>query len=830
MREFNQHSGKMPTDIGSSSALDRVVPAAERLAELPIPSIKYSLYSEVSLYTIGRCRLQCRLLRAHVLCLRDAFNEKLSVLKGEKKDTLVKVVEMLARLEEVGTQLRNLSVEGLLKQEMPKVMRAKYLALMDDGMDKEAAAAAAAEYTASHVPDEAAVQAWIEQTAALDVVQIESLPQGPPHQMETPTDLLKVAEAELTSKKVYSAEEIARQDDIRRQQAVAKGGEGNKDAKRALWDMMRGSLEGRDSNSVREIPMPVGLAYLESERSDAEKVEVAAYVTAVGALEDNHIKNHKSLSAEARHLRTSILDTSSAFDQKLQDMLQLRVDTQMQLKAFELLSCMLSRHALYMRDTCSARGRRSTAMSELDSLRVSAQTRLSSAESLLKQVTQRVQLLRNGDKAFDKAARKEIVELSESQSQRLTKLFKQRPTPTEAVATVSAQFPDLLSNADHTPQYTQEGGAPQDPFEPILLTFPAELAAPSALYYHDQRPPVGRCLPPPEAVKCTLLACSTFPAGEGRGVGLTDEVWDRILFLRAAKIVFDIQIYEISQFHRSIASYIEHLTAETRRLDAACAEATLLDSDSAKREFLTTLDIPIVSMLTEGQVSLRPDLFLADSSEHLLLNKSYIDGLNEQLRQLGSVQVQHLESLAHSRQGIAVSLHRQDLLRWQIEDTRSQIQDVHIIRVVRDMHAAIKSDISAQEKHKKETAQAEARLRHIEYQAKQERQKYAARLAEVPKKMKTLQRQTKELRQRTLAAQQMNESREMGLALTQPAEEAQRANRQKIKRVAELRRLRELSKVQSDEILFLQAELLKLRKRTYPNFDNNQDDYPDEQY
>lgn len=223
-----------------------------------------------------------------------------------------------------------------------------------------------------------------------------------------------------------------------------------------------------------------------------------------------------------------------------------------------------------------------------------------------------------------------------------------------------------------------------------------------------------------------------------------------------------------------------------------------------------------------GGPAVEEELVLPDESSFIVLPRSYINQLNEILGALGERRMKLLSNLSHFRQRIKTVQHRLDLIAWQKVDTVAQTKDYQLVRVSRDMHDMIRENTSTTERRNKEVSTAQRRLEHTKRNNIISTNELNYRINAIPSEIQNIHAQNEALEARIAELEMRNAQRRQAIPEAEYDEvEADNSaeNDKKFRRIAALRKMKELSLAQEEELQFLMTELEKLRRRTYPSFD-----------
>eukprot|EP00768_Dysnectes_brevis_P008032 gnl/Dysnectes_brevis/7054_a11473_223.p1 GENE.gnl/Dysnectes_brevis/7054_a11473_223~~gnl/Dysnectes_brevis/7054_a11473_223.p1 ORF type:complete len:963 (-),score=318.00 gnl/Dysnectes_brevis/7054_a11473_223:75-2963(-) len=809
------HDGSPPVPGYSRSAASdglasySSLPPIEALSSLPLPSLRRALRSEVGSYTALQCRQQAMLLQAvQIVCLRR-FNTQLDGLRKDKETTLTRLRDLFERLGEISHELRRLGEEELLQGRMEERRTSHFQAAIQEGLSPEDATSASLDALTNWDIDQEELTKAAEEMLDARVVSIDDLPRI---ELTARKDRspLEVTDEELAITRQLSPEEQA---ELARQRAAA----GHDDlarrelVERALYDMMRGSLDATAEDSILDLPVPSGLDVSTDSLDQEAEAAVEAYRESLRLRAERRTKKRKSLEAEGRRVRQMILDLAKEFDGKLRQLQASRIRAQLRSNALELLANRLQAAAAARRQIRRESVRRSSELRQMRGLRLGVGNAISDIKREQETTQKRAAAFKQAERSFHQSARKEIGDMS-SESDLLMAVFKSRLQPRQIVENLLTCFPSEMGRAGLG--CIPSGSAGRQDIRPPLsrsrLTFPPEL--------ETDEEGRGREVPYLPSIKLIAQAC---PPGSGRVAGVSENQWERLCWLRAAKMAFELASHELQRRGHELSAAVAKLTREGLRLDTKLETLSVDESNARRRANAETLNVPLVALMTEGQVERTSDeFFVPDDSDTMILPKAHLDRLNSRLASLGGKRVEGLRSLARMRQRIRVMEHRMKMLEWKSEDLTVQIRDYQLVRVSRDMHSIIRSGSSAVERHSVEVKGLQRKLEHLRKSSQRASAHLDRQLQEIPDEIEKYSRQNAILDQKIADLKIKAAQRRVAMPpSSKPTESKEDIARKRFTRVASSRRLRDLSAVQKEEIEFLTAELERLRRRTYPSFD-----------
>jgi len=373
-------------------------------------------------------------------------------------------------------------------------------------------------------------------------------------------------------------------------------------------------------------------------------------------------------------------------------------------------------------------------------------------------------------------------------------------------------------------------------------------------------------LPATENALLIRLAMRLFPLSQAAGIQqlqaeaqFSGPELQNLNILRCTKLVLDMQLQEALEMLTAAQGHADIASAASERAAARTDTAHMASLQETRRANAEFIDAPIVVLLSEGQVepsrawdfalddnrvvfkgeilgcpegrgfegmgaeAAGPvDEVIADTSQYVLLPKEYVEQANARLQELGEKRLAALRALAAFRQRIRTVEHQIRLLDWKKRDTQAQTRDVQLIRISREMLELLNEKGSVMDKRSRELAAAQRKLDHTRKSHALAEAQTDALIGSLPSELAAVEKQNEMLLARIKELTAHNAQRKMAIPdselETEKKDTTAEAEKQ-FRRIAALRKMKELSRAQEDELEFLMTELEKLRRRTYPSFD-----------
>ncbi|XP_076691131.1 cilia- and flagella-associated protein 43 [Callospermophilus lateralis] len=543
---------------------------------------------------------------------------------------------------------------------------------------------------------------------------------------------------------------------------------------RALMDMMGGVLEVKKEDILRMvIPQPAFMIKPDALWTEEERKQFKEYEKKVKELNEERDKYRKSLETELKKLQNSIQESTQSFDELLKKLFERRVKAEMvvnqeELKINNLVFSLLLEEELTSREIFL---NNYLVRKQQEKNQTSAAIRKSREE--LDAFKEHYDNLMAEDKVLDRSFKKEFSEIPSHQVDLLYKLFKRRPRIHKQKAPSEA--------ASSTPFGERPGSGKlnKDTFANLMKAM-------------DELDNINNM---PE--------------------GLDPSVWDHFCATRRAKVENEHKVkqkaaglVEMMAFLRKRVEDDEHVQ---REIEKVFHELLLLQDEKVKFQLNLTIQI----LLKQGQVELENFQLILEYSDAILMNKTIIEDLNSVIRTQGQKKVASMMESKEVHKGIYQIEWEHKKMEMEMEDLNQKAWDIQMLFFSRQRQKylnepnyetliAIQIGIMEQtiqvidKTHKKNVENCKKLLKKLE---KFSNQKDVANY--------TL---SCNLREELVAVSERKDiCNAMGTQLT-----CEKIVKERYKNMVQQQKLTNISKQQAEQISILQAEVERLRMKTFP--------------
>ncbi|XP_060097687.1 cilia- and flagella-associated protein 43 [Heteronotia binoei] len=592
---------------------------------------------------------------------------------------------------------------------------------------------------------------------------------------EKPDRDLKVLDSEIKVEKYLTPLQKAKEKIMARINYKRRlAAQGDNARERGLMDMMNGVLEIKKEDILKmEIPPPPFASKPEALWNEDEKKVYKEYEKKVKELNEEREKHRKILETELRKLQSSVQETTQTFDEIMNRLFEKKVKSEMviyqeELKITNLLYSLLLDEELSTREAGLnhyLEKKRKEKMLTSDAVKA--------ARAQVDAYREAYDILVAEDKLMERGFRKEFSDVPAHYVDQLSKLYKRRPR-------------------------AQRAKVVQDTSNP-----------------YGDRPGSAKALQ--DAYAQLMKGIDEMDEFGNKPEGLDYSIWDRFCMSRRTKVESEQQIKQkaltLAEMQTFLQKRIEDDEKVRKDIEQIFTELNLLREMKMKFQ----LDLMVQFLLKQGQVELDSSNLIPDYTDAILINRSIIEELNSTIRAQGERKVASMVESKDFRKGIFQLEWEHKKIQMQIDDLNQKARDIQKLNVTKDRQlfltvlnydSRINREVSVMEAtlifldkvHKKNVQQREKLIMELE---KQIDQKKAANL-----------KVSKEIREMLVS---VSERRHIFEASDSELLK-QKIHKEHYEDILQRQQLVDLAKAQAQELSILQAEVERLRMRTFPAF------------
>ncbi|XP_044516108.1 cilia- and flagella-associated protein 43-like [Gracilinanus agilis] len=543
---------------------------------------------------------------------------------------------------------------------------------------------------------------------------------------------------------------------------------------RALMDMMGGVLQVRKEDILKmEIPPPAFTLKPETVWTEDEKKQFKEYEKKVKDLNEEREKYKKSLDTELKKLQNSVNEATQTFDTILKRLFGKRVKCDMVIKQEELKIAILTFSLLLDEELLTRELELNGFLERKNSERIHTYDNIYEAREKLDAFRETYDILIAEDKVLERGFKKEFSELPTSMVETLYKMFKRRPRQTKHKQSDGGLGPIHFADGQK-PIYIQQENLTQ------LMNAMEELDNPTNM-------PEGLELP----------------------------VWNNFCALRRSKMENEQKVKQKALILLEMQTFLRKRTEDDDKvqsdIEKCLQEILLLQEEKMNYQLNSTIQI----LLTQGQVELDNFHFVLDFTDSILINRVLIEEVNAIVRTQGQKKVASMIESKNVHNGIIQIEWEHKKMEMEMEDLNQKAWDIQILFFSKDRQKFLKEpNYEILIGH--EIYMMEQNLANMEKTHKKEVDSFKKLLKELGKYSNK-----KDAANFTLSCELQNEMvtvcerkeicKSLGSQLT-----CESIAKERYDAMLQQQKLIDISKIQAEQISILQAEVERLRMKTFP--------------
>ncbi|XP_078007743.1 cilia- and flagella-associated protein 43-like [Phascolarctos cinereus] len=550
---------------------------------------------------------------------------------------------------------------------------------------------------------------------------------------------------------------LAEKDDLRR---------------RALMDMMNGVLEVKKEDILKMVvPQPSFMAYkLDAIWTEEERKQAKEYEKKVKELDEEKDKYKKSLDAELRKIQGSIEETTQAFNSSLKRLFERKVKAEMVINQEELKITNLVFSLVLDEELRTRELGMNNFLERKHMEKKNTSKEVNMARDEVDAFRENYDNLVAEDKVIERGFKKEFAELSSHHAELLYKLFKRRPRMPRQRAHVecTSPFGDRLRS-----------GKVKDTLAQIMKAMD-DLDAPHHM---------------PE--------------------GLDPEVWQYLCAARRTKIENEQKVKQktadLLEMQAFLRKRIEDDEKVQMDIDKIFQEQFILRKDKSNYQ----ADLTVQFLFKQGQVETENFLFSLEYSDSVMITRSIIEDLNNSIRAQGQRKITNMVENKKYHKAIFQIEWEHKKMEMEMEDLNQKAWDIQMLFFSRAHQLYLKEEnydilVALQISLMEQTLAAidKTHKRDVEGQK------------QLLKKLRKINNQ-QDLANYVLScnlheelvcvSERKNICQSIEVKLT-----CEKISRKRFEATIQQQKLIDISKEQYEQISILQAEVERLRMKTFP--------------
>ncbi|XP_028730485.1 cilia- and flagella-associated protein 43 [Peromyscus leucopus] len=543
---------------------------------------------------------------------------------------------------------------------------------------------------------------------------------------------------------------------------------------RGLMDMMGGVLEVKKEDILRMvIPQPAFMAKADALWSEEERKQFKDYEKKVKELNEERDKYRKSLEAEMKKLQNSIQESTQNFDEHLKRLFERRVKAEMVVNQEEMKINNLVYSLLLDEELSSREQFLNNYLLKKQEEKNKTSEAIQKAREDLDVFKEQHDILVAEDKVLERSFKREFSDVSGHQVDILYKLFKRRP-----------RVHKQKTHADV-----------------------------NSLVPYGERPGSGKLNK--ENFTQLMKSMDELDSINNMPEGLDPTVWEHFCITRRAKVENEYKVKQkaagLQEMTTFLRKRLEDDEAVQREIERVFQELLRLQDEKVKFQVNLTIQI----LLKQGQVELENFQLILEYSDAILINKNIIEDLNSVIRTQGQKKVASMMESKEVHKGIYQIEWEHKKMEMEMEDLNQKAWDIQMLFFSRDRQKylnepnyenviAIQIGIMEQtinvidKTHKKNVQNCKKLLKKLgRYSNQKDIANYTLSC---------------NLREELVAVSERQDiCNEIGSTLT-----CEKIAKERYENLLKKQKLTSISKQQAEQISILQAEVERLRMKTFP--------------